>query len=60
MLLRLRQWLEPLPDVCRGVNVAALRGNIERVATAVQATTPEQLQNFPFELVAPIEVQNGQ
>lgn len=60
MLLRLRQWLEPLPDVCRGVNVAALRDNIAQVATAVQATKPEQLQEFPFELVARIEVQNGQ
>ncbi|MBE7530076.1 MAG: DUF309 domain-containing protein [Ardenticatenaceae bacterium] len=56
MLLRLRQWLEPLPPVCRGVNVARLRQNIEEVRTAVQAATPDNLQNFPFHLVAPIEV----
>jgi hypothetical protein len=56
MLLRVRQWLEPLPPICRGVNVARLRQNIEEVNTAVQTTSPDDLQNFPFQLVVPIEV----
>ncbi len=59
MLLRVRQWLEPLPPVCRGVNVARLRQNIEEVNTAVQATSPDDLQNFPFHLVVPIEVRDA-
>ena len=35
MLLRVRQWLDPLPDICRGVDVASLRNDVERVYAAV-------------------------
>ncbi len=35
MLLRVRQWLDPLPDICRGVDVASLRQDVERVYAAV-------------------------
>jgi CheY-like chemotaxis protein len=27
MFLRVRQWFEPLPDICRGVNIAGLRAD---------------------------------
>lgn len=56
MLLRLRQWLEPLPEVCRGVNVAKVRQNIQLVADTVQRLGAEQLSEFDFALVEKIEV----
>ncbi len=57
MLLRLRQWLDPLPAVCRGVQVARLRQNIQTVADAVQKLGAEQLAEFDFDLVQQIEVE---
>lgn len=57
MLLRLRQWLEPLPDTCRRVHVAKLRQNIEAVTEAVQALGAEGLAEFNFSLVVPIELE---
>jgi len=56
MLLRVRQWLDPLPPVCRGVNVARLRQNIQEVSTAVHSLDPQRIQEFPFDMVAPIEM----
>ena len=38
MFLRVRQWIDPLPDVCRGVDVAGLRAN----ARAVEAELLEK------------------
>lgn len=35
MLLRVRQWLEPLPEVCRGVDVGRLREDVARVHGAL-------------------------
>lgn len=46
MLLRVRQWLDPLPATCRGVDVAALRDDVERVYTAVTALGPERIAEF--------------
>lgn len=57
MLLRLRQWLDPLPDVCRGVSVAKLRQNIQTVAEVIQELGEEGLSEFDFSLVQPIEIQ---
>jgi len=54
MLLRLRQWLDPLPDVCRGVQVARLRQNISQVTDAVQRLGADNLIEFDFTLVEPI------
>ncbi|HUM68980.1 MAG TPA: hypothetical protein PLK31_09060, partial [Chloroflexota bacterium] len=56
MLLRLRQWLEPLPPVCRGVNVARLRDNIQAVSAAVQNLGEAGISSFDFSLVQPVEV----
>lgn len=56
MLLRVRQWLDPLPPTCRGVDVAVLRQNIEQVATAVQQLGEDALDEFDFTLVLPIRL----
>ena len=35
MLLRVRQWLDPLPEVCRGVDIHDLRETVDRLRTTV-------------------------
>lgn len=56
MLLRVRQWLEPLPAVCRGVNVARLRTNVESYYTAVTTLGPNAISQFDWSLVEPVEL----
>ena len=46
MLLRVRQWLEPLPEHCRGVDVAALRADVARVYAALIALGPDGIAAF--------------
>jgi predicted metal-dependent hydrolase len=55
MLLRLRQWLDPLPDTCRGVDVAGVRKMVTAVHEAVQSLGPEQIDQFDWSLVQPIQ-----
>lgn len=57
MLLRVRQWLTPLPDTCQGVNVAALRQNVTTYYTHLVALTPDNIAHFNWGLVAPVLVQ---
>ncbi|MCP4358732.1 MAG: DUF309 domain-containing protein [Chloroflexi bacterium] len=56
MLLRVRQWLDPLPVVCRSVNVARLRENIQLTADKVQELGEDGLVTFDFTAVLPIEI----
>jgi predicted metal-dependent hydrolase len=58
MLLRVRQWLDPLPDTCRGVNVKRLRDDAADVYEALTAVGPEQLDTFDRGLFKPVHV-NG-
>jgi len=56
MLLRVRQWLEPLPNICRGVNVAKLRQNTKTIHNELTNLGEEYLAEFNWELVEPIEL----
>jgi predicted metal-dependent hydrolase len=46
MLLRVRQWLDPLPDICRGINIAQLRRNAQAVHDTLLQLGPERLSEF--------------
>ena len=46
MVLRMNQWLDPLPDSCRGVDVAEVRSNIEAFASALEAAGPEGMSTL--------------
>ena len=46
MLLRVRQWLNPLPDVCQGVAVAELREGVTAVYNHLTHLGPAQIDNF--------------
>jgi hypothetical protein len=55
MFLRLRQWIDPLPPLCRGVNVARLREDARRVNQALLTLGPEQIAAFDRSLFKPVE-----
>jgi hypothetical protein len=46
MLLRVRQWLDPLPDVCRGINIAQLRTDAQTVHDTLLQLGPENISQF--------------
>ena len=54
MFLRLRQWIDPLPPVCRGLDIARLRADIEMVYSAVLRLGPERLKEIDAALFRPI------
>ena len=53
MLLRVRQWLDPLPDRCRGVDVETLRTQVEELRAAVADAGPEGLDELDRSLFRP-------
>jgi predicted metal-dependent hydrolase len=46
MLLRVRQWLDPLPDVCRGVDVARLREDVQNVHNRLLELGEDQMDEI--------------
>lgn len=56
MLLRVRQWLQPLPAVCRSVDVERLREDVEQVYAALVDLGPERLEELDRALFRPINL----
>jgi predicted metal-dependent hydrolase/CheY-like chemotaxis protein len=54
MFLRLRQWLDPLPDQCQGVDVAQLRTDALRAREHLEALGPDGIQAFDLGLLRPV------
>lgn len=52
MLLRLRQWLAPLPDHCRGIDVAQLKRNVQEFSAALENAGPQRLGELALRPVA--------
>lgn len=50
MFLRARQWLDPLPDTCRGVDVARLRADAKAVRRQLLELGPDDLEDFDTSL----------
>jgi CheY-like chemotaxis protein len=57
MFLRARQWLEPLPDICRGIDIGRLKQDAEAVHEMVLQLGPDQLSGFDRSLFQPIKYQ---
>jgi hypothetical protein len=55
MLLRVRQWLDPLPDVCRGINIAKLRHDAQAVHDALLQLGPERISEFDLTAFKDVE-----
>jgi uncharacterized protein len=58
MFLRARQWLDPLPDQCRGVQVAQLRQDARNAEAALRALGGEWIAEFDRALLKPVIFQN--
>ena len=46
MILRVRQWLTPLPDICRGVNIAQLKADVEAVDNNLKTLGADRIAEF--------------
>ena len=56
MFLRLRQWLDPLPDECLGVNVAQLRVEALAARAELERLGPEHVTEFDLSLLKPVQL----
>jgi predicted metal-dependent hydrolase len=54
MFLRLRQWIDPLPAVCRGIDVAGLRQDAQRVHQALLEAGSAGIASFDRSLFKPV------
>lgn len=57
MLLRMRQWLSPLPPTCRGVDVQKLLADATIVQDALLGLGPERIGEFDMTLFKPVRFQ---
>jgi hypothetical protein len=54
MFMRARQWLQPLPEVCRGIDIARLRADAEDIHTLIYELGPEGIDLFDLALLRPV------
>jgi predicted metal-dependent hydrolase len=54
LMLRIRQWLDPLPDECRGVDVRRLRAQVDELRRALADLEPDTIDQFDMSLLRPI------
>jgi hypothetical protein len=54
MFLRVRQWIDPLPERCRGVEVARLRADAKAAYEHLQALGRERVSEFDRGLFHPV------
>jgi predicted metal-dependent hydrolase len=54
LFLRAWQYLNVLPDICQGVDIAQLRADAQAARDALEQLGPERIAAFPRALMAPI------
>lgn len=54
MFLRAVQWLDPLPDTCQGIDVAQFKRDATAARAALEALTPDTIENFDRSLFKPV------
>ncbi len=57
MFLRMRKWLDPLPDICRGINIRKLRREARAVHQELQRLGAERILEFDTSMLRRIEFQ---
>ncbi len=55
MYERAKRWLAPWPNVCRGIQVGKLRGDIDAAIAAAGKLGPEELEHFEPSFYKPVE-----
>lgn len=58
IFLRSRQWLDPLPAISRGVDVAALRKDAAQVRHDLEALGPERIREYDLKQLQPVKFAN--
>ncbi|MGW8249387.1 MAG: DUF309 domain-containing protein, partial [Anaerolineales bacterium] len=56
MFLRLRQWIEPLPERCRGVDVARLKTDAQLAYDHLVQLGPERIADFDRNLMGSVHL----
>ncbi len=56
LFLRMWNWLDPLPERCRGVDVAAARAQARAAQQALAALRPDEIERFDRALLRPLRV----
>lgn len=59
MFLRVRQWIQPLPDFCRGVDIAQLRQDAQNVYEKIIELGKDRLSSFDRNLFKPVKYQEN-
>lgn len=55
MFLRVRQWIDPLPDTCRGIDIAQLRADADNAHQVLLSLGQERLSEFDQALFQPLQ-----
>ena len=55
MFLRARQWLSPLPDVCRGINIHLLQQDANQIYQILVEQGPDTLPEFDLSILQPLD-----
>jgi predicted metal-dependent hydrolase len=51
---RVQKWIQPWPDVCRGVQIGQLRRDLDTVIAEVKRLGPDRLAGFDRSLFKPV------
>lgn len=54
LFLRVRQWIDPLPDICRGVDIKKLRMEARIAHQELLNLGPERIKEFDLSLLRPV------
>jgi hypothetical protein len=55
MFLRAIQWLEPLPEVCHGIQIGQFRADTHAAREELERLGPEQIHEFELSQIAPVQ-----
>lgn len=56
MFMRARQWLEPLPNVCRGIDIGRLKEDSHQVHQKLLELGPQQIKAFDRTMFRPVRM----
>ncbi len=56
MFMRARQWLDPLPDVCRGIDIGRLKEDAQQVHQRLLELGPQQIQTIDRNMFRPVRL----
>lgn len=55
MFLRVRKWIDPLPDICRGINIEKLRTEVNEINQVLVKLGPDHIDKIDLTLMKPVE-----